>query len=280
LIGFGVLFAFYLLFNLWITGTPLPNTYYAKQAEYAILLQMTLYERFGNILVLLLVGAGAVLLPGALMTFVVAIRNLRWGMLAAFLWVLGYAALYAVRLPVTYQHGRYFMPAMPVYFLLGLAGLIAFLAVMGKRGWRWVLGMVWQLTLVLVAGMFWLVGARTYGEDVAVIESEMVTVAQWVAQNTPPDALIASHDIGALGYFAGRNLIDLAGLISPEVVPFIRDENQLAGYLDQRSPGWLVTFPGWYPQITRDRQPVFTSNGQFAPALGEENMAVYRWAMP
>ena len=48
---------------------------------------------------------------------------------------------------------------------------------------------------------FIFLGAHSYAEDVAVIESEMVVTAKWVAENLPPDALIAAHDIGALGYF-------------------------------------------------------------------------------
>ena len=39
-------------------------------------------------------------------------------------------------------------------------------------------------------------------------------VAQWLDRNTPPNALIAAHDIGAMGYFARRPPLDLAGLIS------------------------------------------------------------------
>ena len=37
LIGFGGVFLFYLFFNLLIGGTPMPNTFYAKQAEYTLL---------------------------------------------------------------------------------------------------------------------------------------------------------------------------------------------------------------------------------------------------
>ena len=39
-VGFGSLFALYLLFNLMISGSPLPNTFYAKQAEYAAYLKL------------------------------------------------------------------------------------------------------------------------------------------------------------------------------------------------------------------------------------------------
>ena len=81
---------------------------------------------------------------------------------------------------------------------------------------------------------FIFLGARSYAQDVAVIESEMVVTAKWVASNLPADALIAAHDIGALGYFDYHELIDLAGLVSPDVIPFIRNEPQLANYLNQQ----------------------------------------------
>ena len=48
------------------------------------------------------------------------------GVLAAAIWFVGFLALYAWILPVTYQHGRYVMPAMPIFFLLALAGMLDF----------------------------------------------------------------------------------------------------------------------------------------------------------
>jgi hypothetical protein len=127
---------------------------------------------------------------------------------------------------------------------------------------------------------FWIIGARVYARDVAIIESEMVAAARWVAANTPADALVAAHDIGGLGYFAQRDLIDLAGLISPEVVPFIRDEPRLAEYLDSRQTEYLVTFPAWYPYLAQQGPLLFTTLGEFSPAIGGENMAVYQWRIP
>jgi hypothetical protein len=108
----------------------------------------------------------------------------------------------------------------------------------------------------------------------------MVATAKWVAENTPPDALVAAHDIGALGYFGDRPLLDLAGLISPDVIPFIRDEARLRAYLDSQAADYLVTFPGWYPSLTNATLPVFQTQAGFSPSLGGENMAVYRWQVP
>jgi len=39
-----------------------------------------------------------------------------------------------------------------------------------------------------------------------------MTVAEWLRTHTPPDAVIATQDIGVLAYFSDRRLIDMAGL--------------------------------------------------------------------
>lgn len=43
------------------------------------------------------------------------------------------------------------------------------------------------------------------------------SVAAWINQNTPPDALIGSLEVGIIGYYTDRRLVDFAGLIRPEV---------------------------------------------------------------
>jgi hypothetical protein len=85
------------------------------------------------------------------------------------------------------------------------------------------------------------------------------------------------HDIGAVGYFAQREIIDLAGLASPEVIPFIRDETRLAEYLDSEEVTYLVVFPDWYDALAAGREIVYQSQGIFSPAQGGTNMVVYRW---
>lgn len=270
----------YLLFNQLLAGSWWPNTFFAKQAEYAILRQTPLWQRLLSLYSLPLVGAGALLLPGLARLGLGAARKRDWKTAAVLLWLLGYLALYALRLPVVYQHGRYLIPAMPVYFVAGLAGWHGWLEPGSSLPVRRILSRTLLAALALTTGAFWLIGAKAYADDVAVIESEMVTTAHWVAANTPDRALIAAHDIGALGYFAHRPLLDLAGLISPEVIPFLRDEARLAAYLDQRQAQYLVTFPGWYPQLIQRGQPVFVTQAPYSPQMGGENMTVYRWPGP
>lgn len=277
LLGFLLLAIPYLLFNWALSGEILPNTFAAKQTEYAIHRSLPLWKRLFDQILLPLTGPGALLAPGFIILMIGSVRKRNWGLLAACAWCLGTLALYALRLPVTYQHGRYVIPVMPVLFLLGLMGM--------AQSWRWlratmlrrVFGQAWAISFSMILIIFFVSGARAYSRDVAVIESEMVEAAQWVRENTSRDDLIAAHDIGALGYFGERQLVDLAGLISPDVIPFMRDEIRLAAYMDEKGVDYLVTFPGWYPSLSGQSDFVYRTNGSFSPALGGENMTVYRW---
>jgi hypothetical protein len=101
-------------------------------------------------------------------------------------------------------------------------------------------------------------GAPAYARDVAFIEDEMVAVALWVADHTGPETVVAAHDIGALGYFAPRPLVDLAGLASPEVIPFMTDDTRLTAYILDSRAAYLIVFPHWsraYESLIG--QPVF-----------------------
>jgi hypothetical protein len=279
-IGFAALFLPYLLFNYSVAGAYWPTTLYAKQAEYAVLLSTPLPDRILRQVVVPLIGAGVLLLPGFLYGLWGHLRRGEWGAAAGALWVMCYLGSYALRLPVTYQHGRYAIPVIPVFCVWGLAGLAGLLRIDHHKLWWRVTSRAWLASAGAILLVFWGRGALAYAQDVAVIESEMAVVARWVAENTQPGDLIAAHDIGALGYFGARPLLDLAGLVSPEVIPFIRDEEALEAYLDGQGASYLVTFPGWYPALSARGSPVFATGGRFSPGMGGENMVVYDWNSP
>ncbi len=279
LIGFGSLFVPYLLFNLAVGGAPMPNTFYAKQAEYASWQELSIFTRLWQMFLQLLVGPGLVLFAGVIGWLARSIKQKAWGSLAAIVWCIGYLGLYISRLPV-YQHGRYIMPAMPVFFLFGLLAFAEFDKSKIFAKYNWLAQIIWRASIVMLVFSFIFLGAHSYAQDVAVIESELVVTAKWVSENLPQDTLIAAHDIGALGYFDSHELIDLAGLVSPEVVPFIRDETRLAAYLNERGADYLIAFPDFYPVLTRDMETVFVTNSSITLEFGKANMTVYRWKSP
>lgn len=278
-VGLGVVLVFfpYIMFNRILAGEWWPSTFYAKQAEYAILSRDPLLTRLAREILPPLAGVAAVLIPGMAFSLARDLRMRRWDRLGPWLWTAGFVFAYAWRLPATYQHGRYVMPVIPVAVLLGLEGMLLWLRGSTGARWRRILGRAWAVATPTVGVIFLVLGARAYATDVAIIETEMVASARWIAAHTPTGSTIAAHDIGALGYFGSRPILDLAGLASPEVIPFIRDEARLADLLDQRRAAYLMTFPAWYPQLSSLGTPVFTTHGAFSPAAGGENMVVYRW---
>jgi hypothetical protein len=276
--GAALFFGPYLLFNLLVQGAVWPNTFYAKQAEYAELREnIPLLARLLSQLSLPLIGSGLFLLPGFIAFVWQSVKHRRWFALAAIIWFIGYALVYALRLPVVYQYGRYFMPAMPVYFICGIAGTLALAHWLRPRRWAWFFARVWIFSLVGIWAGFFVLGASRYAKDVAIIETEMVAAARWVAVNTPEDSLIAAHDIGALGFFAQRQLVDLAGLVSPEVIPFIRDEGRIIAWLNERQVDYLVVFEGWYAHLPAEKEQAYSTYGLFSPQSGGSNIVIYRW---
>jgi hypothetical protein len=279
-LGFTLIFVPYLFFNFYMAGSWWPNTFYAKQAEYAILQNLPFWKRLTQLGLLPLVGVGVTLLPGIALLMIKTIDKKKWSAVLGSIWFVGYVGLYAWRLPVTFQHGRYLIPMMPVFFVWGFAGLSEYLHAPSRNPLHRITKKSWILIIVFILLAFWVKGAGAYARDVAIIESEMVTVAHWVDQQLASDVLIAAHDIGALGYFSERPLLDLAGLISSEVIPFIRDEAALKEYLDTHGADYLITFPNWYPILREFATPLFQTKDNFGSQIGGENMVVYQWNLP
>ena len=275
--GFIIIFIPYLVFNKLTGETWMPNTFYAKQAEYAVLLELPIWKRMGQLYLLPLVGVGIFLLPGFIYKGFAAIKERDYAIISSTLWLLGYILIYAIRLPVIYQHGRYIIPAMPVYFVLGAIGSYHLFQTAMKKGTViQILTRVWSLSAVIILGSFWWMGANSYSQDVAYIEEQMVETSHWINENLPQDGFLAAHDIGALGYFSSIEIVDLAGLITPDVVPFIRNEPELWRYLEKQDVSYLMTFPDWYVTLPESAAVIYQSKGDYAEILGGSKMIIYQ----
>jgi hypothetical protein len=286
-----------IIFNLQTSGSIFPNTFYAKQSEYAELLSSLprWLSSIGNMLVAPLAGGLLLLIPGLVWWIMTSLRGVRrttkqsptnekiasqqalamtFSKWLPLVWMFGHVAVYALRLPVSYQHGRYLLPIIPIVLLYGIVGTVRLLDGVKARSTRpltRLLRRAYALTIVVVFALFVPIGAAAFATDVAIINDEMVAVAQWLDRNTPPDAIIAAHDIGAIGYFTRRPILDLAGLISPEVIPFIRDETKLGEWMAAQGANYFVTFPGWYPRLATRWPQIFAGTASFSL----EHMTVY-----
>jgi len=279
LLGFIALFGPYLFFNLLLAETPWPNTFYAKQAEYAAWQAQPVLTRFVALLEQYFSGVTLALVPAMLLLLIKALQKRSWGILLTFIWVAGYAWLYASRLPL-YQYGRYVMPTIPAFLLLALIFLVFWLPTVRTRAQRY-LRFAWLTFIAMLGFIMWGYGAFLYAENVAWVESEMVQTAHWVSQNIHPDTLVAAHDIGALGYFSGlERIVDLAGLISPQLIPFMLDESQLIAYLREQGVTHIIVFPGWYAGLAKDCLLVYEADGRYAGQNPQGILSIYECQKP
>jgi arabinofuranosyltransferase len=278
-----------LAFNLATVGQPVPSTALAK-IDGGVLgwLNATadsgppLVERLGR------VGAGwlrllsddHLLLPALLLVGLIARRRSRLGWLP---WVL---LLHPVAMAVIapskepgFQTGRYVAHLIPLEVVVAVAGLGVLRAMVPPRfGLRAGVMAVAALGLVLPLGP----AAEGYAWGVQNINAMQVRLGRWVARTTPPEAVLAVNDIGALTYFGQRRVIDLVGLATPDILPERRrGETALLGYLERACPDYLVIFPRWYPELAARNdlfRPVERVVLDHNVVAGADEMVVYETA--
>jgi hypothetical protein len=53
------------------------------------------------------------------------------------------------------------------------------------------------------------------------LERSLIHWGKWFADHSSQDAEIAAPDIGAIGYYSQRRVLDLAGLVTPRMIPLL-----------------------------------------------------------
>ena len=146
-----------------------------------------------------------------------------------------------------FQTGRYSLHLAPLAVVVAVAGLHGLLERLPpRRGLR--VGALALAAALLVLPLR--PAAEAYAWGVQNINAMQVRLGRWVAHATPPDAVLAVNDVGALTYFGHRRIIDLMGLVTPDIVPARRrGEAAVLAYLERACPDYLVIFPAWFPGL-------------------------------
>ena len=313
-LGHGLLYAAiiapWIVFNLLVSGNPLPNTYYAKVGGYGLLQAIAAADmtQVGKALVVYpLIQArelGRFAVENSLFVSMVCLLGflellrrdraesgmLSWIIplvLVAFPLVRGAVAPFKGAL---FQHGRYAAFLVPLITVAGALGLRSLLEVLAHGRYGKQLQFLRQWAIPAVVGLLVLElavanikYARTYARNVANINATHVKMGRWLASNTPADAVVATHDIGAVGFFSHRYLYDTTGLITPTVLDYLpkgrpADEG-VARFLRDKKPDYLVLIPSWYPTLTRrieGIQAVFSINVSDNTVVAGDRFVAYR----
>jgi hypothetical protein len=104
-----------------------------------------------------------------------------------------------------------------------------------------VAGVSVAVALVLVLGALgWRQSVRSDGLQ------HYAKVARWLKSRTPSDAAVASTEIGAVGWYSDRDMVDYLGLLSKASVDEITRGDVVSWLAREQPDYWIVHQPAWY----------------------------------
>lgn len=259
----------YAAFNIRLSGTVLPNTYAAKLAYYAhggegFPASVLRFAAGGHsIVVFSLAVLGTI--SGV---FYPILRRRPTAYLAVLLWPLGLFLAYWWKLPYLYQNGRYLMPALPFLFVLAMPGLEEVIKWVPRALHRSIPDTGRLAGVICVAGLLaaQFAGAslhnrETYASHCKYIADRQVAAAKWVDANLPADAVIATHDVGAMAFYSERRIVDMVGLISPEMKSLIGKPQNLIPALAARGVTHVAVLRDWFEIVNVN--PIFQTDERY-----------------
>ena len=252
---FGVAYAG---FNLLLSGSPLPNTYAAKLKYYSGGGKSFPEEVFhfltdGHLVILAIFAA-----VGILMVLQQIVRRKQSPQLVSLLWCGGMFIAYWYSLPRLYQEGRYMMPVLPFFFLLGISGFGFVQETLNRRFHsikkRYIESSFSIIYLVMVAQFVngaWK-GKDVYADYCKYINDRQVTTGHWLHDHLPENSIVATHDVGAIAFYSERRIVDMVGLVSPEMTKYIGSYDQLNRFLVRNKVTHIAVLRNWFEVANRN----------------------------
>lgn len=114
----------------------------------------------------------------------------------------------------TQMISRYWVPAVPA---LAVAACVGGARAFGRRT-RGVLAVAY---LVQQLGLLGLVVSPAMDAFTRGLAAGPAAMGRWLAAHAAPDAVVATPDIGAVGFYAERRILDLGGLVTPAMGPLL-----------------------------------------------------------
>lgn len=279
---FSAFLLLYFIMNLMLSGSLLPNTYNAKLTYYSPefksrseFLKYEVWDYFTT-------GAYGVVMAGFLLSVLMMLKDVFSKKYNSTILYTGFIAAlvfeYWYKLPYAHRFGRYMMPVIPFFVLASAIGYREAFYLIGrymksKQVYLALSAIVFGV-MVILSVINYKTASSTYSEECKYINDRQVTAALWLKDNTKPDDVIATHDVGAIGFYSERKIVDIAGLITPELITKINTKDYgdyLVKFLKEKNVSYLAVLREWY-RISNDNSLLSTS-GKLPP----ETMEIFRF---
>lgn len=189
--------------------------------------------------------------------FYAAVKARSWMLL--FAWTVMYFSAYAI-LGVT-SYFWYYAPLVPAFVVacgLGITAfhealvyLVHYFKPLWKNAFQRSLLPSFLICATIAAGQFSLFWERQTNQDLRYPVYRQI--GEWLDQNIPQNASVGMFEVGIIGYYSNRRVIDFAGLIQPEVsYQFNRNttyDDSAVWATQHYKPDYLVLLAKSFPKI-------------------------------
>jgi hypothetical protein len=278
---FSVVMLLYFAMNMALSGTLLPNTFSAKTAYYSVefrsranFLKFEVWGYFTSSSYSLLIVPFII---GALKLIYNIFKSKHNPLIAALMFIFFLVFLYWYKLPFAAVKGRYLVPIIPFYILISVYGTREFykyIAVYIKdKKIVNSLTIIFFTIIIIYSGIAYAGYKDEYAEQTHHISIRNLAAAKWINENTPENSVIATHDIGAIGYYTRRRIVDVAGLVSPQFTQRLFDPNFskfMVEEMKRENVSYIAFIKEWYQVVNQN--PLFLGGDN-----NTEIMAIYKF---
>ncbi|MEO8664216.1 MAG: hypothetical protein ABI462_01875 [Ignavibacteria bacterium] len=272
------LLGLYFLFNYMLSGSLLPNTYNAKLAYYSpetrsrwdfLRFEVWAYFKYGSYYVVMI---------GFIFTFLKFIYDIykkTYNQNTIYiLFGLALVFIYFMKLPYAHRFGRYMMPIIPFFILAAVIGFRDLARIINKYTTNELFA---KSLFYILIGIVYFMGIGNYEEtkelyaaNCKYIYDRQVTAAKWLQQYTNENDVIATHDVGAIGYYSNRKIVDVAGLVTPDLINKIGDIDYVK-YMQQYMKDKGVTYLAFIREYNRvsNQAPLLQTPDNISPEIME-----------
>lgn len=272
-----VLAAPWYLFAWLYFGSPVPATLGAKVFQGSVEGTPSFLEGLVLFWARSFSNVGALWIPALVLLALGLVRLVRLGgaLAPAWVWVglfvLGFGVL--LRVP---RYPWYYCPLVPPAMLALVLGGVT----VAEWGARYITRLRLPISAagggLLVTSL--LTASAFIGNDIQAARPEpsartqlYMTSGTWLAKNLPAGSSLGADEVGLLGYYSKRRIIDFVGLIQPEVAPH-RAHREFTWVLKRYKPDYIFALPVWLasmgvdPWVAEHYKVVHTF-----PGTGKEN---------
>lgn len=176
------------------------------------------------------------------------------------------------------HHGRYLFPVIPLVILFGVFTWSKIVELYNIRPIvRKLIPALIILAAIAETGRWAFIEAS----DARNINDQHLAVVNWLGKNMTSGDKLAVDDVGAIGYFLDKPLIDLTGLMTPKLWPMQHDQDSVWRFARARGANLFVIYRRLAPAFYGDHRDSLMLASDFPVRLpltsaADTVMSIYR----